>query len=240
MKEKNKFMLVKCNELPIVIETDQELETLQKLVGGFIECVDLDTDTLIICNEEGKIIGLPPNRKIGNDIIMGDFLIVGADDKNERFKSLTNEQIDKYMKEYGENSIIVENEKEPFEYYETNEIIKILKSKERLVYVDDGCDELVIKYKDIPDFIVDVNRKIGSIDLSVYDYHNPSLNPLITTYGEFLNKCDSKVREDIINRLVKLQTCEIEPKKYKVMDEYTILQAKEEIKREKKAKGKER
>lgn len=31
MKEKNKFMLVKCNELPIVIETDQELETLQKI-----------------------------------------------------------------------------------------------------------------------------------------------------------------------------------------------------------------
>lgn len=46
-----------------------------------------------------------------------------------------------------------------FKFYEIDEIIKLLQSKERLVYVDDGIEEAVIRYKDLPDFIVDYNEK---------------------------------------------------------------------------------
>jgi len=129
---------------------------------------------------------------------------------------------------------------EPFEYYGTDEIKKILKNKERLVYVDDGHDELIIKYEDMADFIVDVNRRINSVDLNVYDYHNPSMKPLLSTMGEFLNKCDLVVREDIIDRLVALQTNEASIKKYKVMDTYTMETAKNEMKQERKTISKER
>lgn len=121
-----------------------------------------------------------------------------------------------------------------FQYYEINEIKNILKSKERLVIVDDGANELMIRYKEIPDFIVDVNERIGMVDLNFYDYHNPSMTPLLSTYGEFLNKCNPEVRKDIIDRLVKLQLGEENIKPYKVMDEYTILTAKEEMKKDKK------
>lgn len=129
-----------------------------------------------------------------------------------------------------------------FKFYEVDEIIKLLKNKEKLVYVDDGIDEAVIRYKDLPDFIVDYNEKCGSKDIKVYDYENPNMDkPLLDTFGIFLNKCDPRVREDIINRLVMLQIGEAEIKDYKIIDEYTLDMANEKIEREKtKKKHKER
>ena len=75
-----------------------------------------------------------------------------------------------------------------FKFYEIDEIIKLLQSKERLVYVDDGIEEAVIRYKDLPDFIVDYNEKCGLKDIKVYDYENPNMDkPLLDTFGVFLN-----------------------------------------------------
>ena len=129
-----------------------------------------------------------------------------------------------------------------FKFYEVNEIIKLLKNKERLVYVDDGIDEAVIRYKDLLDFIVDYNEKCGSKDIKVYDYENPNMDkPLLDTFGIFLNKCDPKVREDIIDRLVMLQIGEVEIKDYKIIDEDTLDIANEKIEQEKtRKKHKER
>lgn len=141
-----------------------------------------------------------------------------------------NESVSKIEELLNENN-------EPFKYYETKEIKRILKSKERLVIADDGFNELIIRYKDIPDFIVDVNRRIESCDLKIYDYYKPSMTPLLTTMGEFLNRCNADVRNDIIDRLVKLQTNEIQCSNYKVMDEYTIKETKEEMKQKKIEKG---
>lgn len=131
-------------------------------------------------------------------------------------------------------------QEEPFKFYDNNEIIKLLKSKEKLVYVDDGCDELIIRYKDIPDFIVDVNERIGNVDLKIFDYDNPTMTPILTTIGCFLNKCDVNVRKNIIDRLVELQTGKEKVKEYKVMDEYTVANAKESMKKIKKEKSQER
>lgn len=122
------------------------------------------------------------------------------------------------------------------EYYELNEVKNLLKRKERLVCVDNGIDELIIRYKDIPDFIVEVNETIGMMDLKFYEYSNPSFEPLLTTYGEFLNKCNPDVRKDIIDRLVKLQTGEKDYRKCKVMDEYIIRDAKDKMKKERNKK----
>lgn len=65
--------------------TDYSLKELQTIVGGYIECLHLFTDgLLLICNEEGKLMNLPYNeratdlaRKNGynNDYIVGDVLI---------------------------------------------------------------------------------------------------------------------------------------------------------------------
>lgn len=104
------------------------------------------------------------------------------------------------------------------EIYSRKETEKFIESKEKFVYVDDGIAEIIIPRKDIPDFIVYVNREVQMVDLKFYDLeHDPSL--IITTMGEFLDKCASDVRPEIIDRLVKLQTNEEKYKKVKAFDE---------------------
>lgn len=90
-------------------------------------------------------------------------------------------------------------------YYTDKEIFDLLKAKERFVYADSNDKEVVIRYKDIPDYIVDYNNKFGQTDLEFYDCATADLNPLVTTFGSFLNKCQKGVREDIIGRLNYLQ-----------------------------------
>lgn len=107
MKDKLKVLLVEPNKLPRKLEIDNTLEAKQELVKGYIECVYLpkDSNVLLICNEEGKINGMDLNRDIGFDIIAGPFFIVGDDKENGDFKSLTEEQILKYKKIFGKESI---------------------------------------------------------------------------------------------------------------------------------------
>ena len=87
---------------------------------------------------------------------------------------------------------------ENFKFYSKSEIKKILKQKERLVYVDDGIDEIIVKYKDLSELIVDASEKNGMRDLKVYAYPAQSMNPLLTTLGMFLDKCDPNVRKTLL------------------------------------------
>lgn len=103
-----------------------------------------------------------------------------------------------------------------------------MESDERLTYVDDGMDEVVIKYRDIPDFIVDYNDKFGQTDLKFYDYESSDMTPIITTFGSFLNSCDPEVRKDIIDRLVHLQQGG-KIKKYKVINENDLEEVRMEL-----------
>ena len=106
------------------------------------------------------------------------------------------------------------------ELYSEEEIKELLKNDERLVYVDNGYDEFVVRYEDLPDCIVDVAMQDMSVELKVIDYK--SYDTLATTYGFFLNRCDPDVREDIIERLQELQLGEKEIKPYKIIDEDTL------------------
>ena len=68
---------------PEVIDIDNTLEALQAEVEGHIETVTIANDAVIICNEEGRILGLPHNcRFVGVDFV-GTVLIVGT--KGEEF-----------------------------------------------------------------------------------------------------------------------------------------------------------
>ena len=93
MEKKLRALLVKENELPVEVEIPNTLNSLQKQVEGYIEYYYIpDTeDAVIICNEEGKINGMGPNREVGRDIIFGPFLIVGDDYEQGETISLTDE-----------------------------------------------------------------------------------------------------------------------------------------------------
>ena len=88
---------------PYIKDIDSGLSSLQHEVGGYIEATYPYEDLVgLVCNEEGKLDGLPLNRAIYGDdgeiidIIAGTFLIVGLSEDN--FTSLPDELADKYTK----------------------------------------------------------------------------------------------------------------------------------------------
>ena len=93
---------------PYVKEIDGKLKTLQGFVGGLIQVLYPfeDEHIALICNDEGKLLGLPLNRALRNsrgeiyDIVSGTFLICSAPPDSESFESLSDEQIQKYIKKF--------------------------------------------------------------------------------------------------------------------------------------------
>ena len=101
-------LIVEPNKLPYEKIIPNRLKDKQDIVGGLIEYTRVDNDerTLLICNEEGKLLGLDWNREIGNkDVIAGTFLLVGDDPDIGEDRSLTDEQVEKYKKRFGKESI---------------------------------------------------------------------------------------------------------------------------------------
>ena len=107
MSKKLKGLLVAENKLPEVVEIPDTLKSLQELVGGYIEYCYMPKheDVVLICNEEGKINGMGPNRDIGHDIIFGPFFVIGDNPDIGANISLTDEQISKWSKIFDEKSI---------------------------------------------------------------------------------------------------------------------------------------
>ena len=92
---------IEVGEPPEIKEIPNELSCLQHEVGGLIECVYLDDGSIAVVNEEGKLNGMEPNRRLGADIICGPFFICG-DSLDGDFASLSEEQIQKYSEKFAE------------------------------------------------------------------------------------------------------------------------------------------
>ena len=163
-----------------------------------------------------------------------------------------NENIDKAKEDFarvlkGENlADTFENKEDEFQvrFYDEDEIRDLIKSNAELFYVDDGVDEAIIKFEDIPDFIVDYNRNFEMRNLKFFKVGKGVYEPDITTMGEYLDKINPDLRERMIDRLIALQTNESEIKKYKIIDEdvyanVEIKMAHEEMKKQKKIKNRE-
>lgn len=114
MKEKEiKILKIEPCKAPEVVTLVNELEELQKAVSigadyvGLIEIIAIDDDICILCNEEGKLIGLPPNRRIGHDVICGVFYIIGEDSEEGELTSLSDDDIEKYKAIFADTSPVV-------------------------------------------------------------------------------------------------------------------------------------
>lgn len=67
-REKITVLEIELGKEPKTVEIYSGLKSLQPKIGGLIECVYPWEDNVgIICNEEGKIIGLPLNRSLRDD-----------------------------------------------------------------------------------------------------------------------------------------------------------------------------
>lgn len=51
-------------EPPAPVELPNELQALQQVVNGPIEAVTITQDLIVLCNEEGRLRGLPDNCEI--------------------------------------------------------------------------------------------------------------------------------------------------------------------------------
>ena len=102
-KEKIRILYKEVGKEPQIMFIDNTLEAKQELVGGLIEVVPYE-DVLIICNEEGKLLNMPPNLVFEYDYIAGNCFVIGDDYKNADFKSLTNEEILRYREDLKKRS----------------------------------------------------------------------------------------------------------------------------------------
>ena len=107
-----KVIIVEPDARPRVADIQSDLESLQAIVGGDIQVVyPFDDPVGIICNEEGKLWGLPLNRALRDkngeiyDILSGTFIVAGLTEDD--FGDLTDEQVDKYMKLYHNKEVFI-------------------------------------------------------------------------------------------------------------------------------------
>lgn len=82
-----RIVVKKTGQFPELKEIHNELTEFQSIVGGYIECIPISNNILCVLNEEGKLMGLPPNFIFNDDIIAGDVFFCSAN--GEDFDSLS-------------------------------------------------------------------------------------------------------------------------------------------------------
>lgn len=104
-------ILVVEPQKPCRVQEIENLTDMQQLVGGDIEAVyPFQELVAVVCNADGKALGLPMNRPLLDkdylpyDIIRGTFFIAGLG--QEDFISLTDEQIQRYKSLYDNMQIL--------------------------------------------------------------------------------------------------------------------------------------
>ena len=121
-EEKIRVVLLEPGKLARVADIDSSLEGLQKTVNGLIEAAyPFEEEVCIICNEEGKLNGMPLNRAIRcegqiTDIIAGPCFVCSCDKAS--FGSLTEAQQQKYLKlfKYPEHFLKINDQIAAFPY----------------------------------------------------------------------------------------------------------------------------
>lgn len=100
-------MIVEPGKAPYAKEIIGTLEEMQGIVGGYIQAIyPFPEEIALICNEEGKLEGLPLNRALRDeagkiyDIISGTFFLCAAPADSENFTRLNEEQIEKYTRHF--------------------------------------------------------------------------------------------------------------------------------------------
>ena len=100
-----KVLMVEPGKSPYGTEIEGWLASLQEAVGGDIQATYPYEDMVaLICNEEGKYMGLPLNRALYDeegrmyDIVAGNFLIVGLGE--EDFTDLPADLMEKFSEQF--------------------------------------------------------------------------------------------------------------------------------------------
>ena len=107
-----RVIMVEPRKAAYVTEIGDDLKSMQKVVGGLIQAVYPFVELVtLVCNEEGKINGLPLNRALYDDkgdiydIISGTFFVCGLSEDN--FDSIPDELIGKFLEKFRDPEIFM-------------------------------------------------------------------------------------------------------------------------------------
>jgi hypothetical protein len=99
------IVVVEPNKKPYKGMMNNSLEAMNAIVGGWIEVLNIGTTKAgariaITLNEEGKLLGLPVNRRIvGFDILVGTFFITAYNGEGDNI-SLTDQEANYFIKRF--------------------------------------------------------------------------------------------------------------------------------------------
>ncbi len=99
-----KVLIVEPEKASRAMEIDGSLKSMQELVGGTIQAIyPFKEEIALVCNDDGKLLGLPLNRALRDsatgaiyEIIAGTFFLCGAPLDSDTFVSLSEEQLSAY------------------------------------------------------------------------------------------------------------------------------------------------
>ena len=106
-----------------------------------------------------------------------------------------------------------------YEFYTKEEMADIGKNTGFFFVETSNGDDFIISKNDLADFIVQETIRCNqSVNMEVYVPNADIDEPILTTYGWYLNKVNPVLRSEIIDRLVKLQTNKAVPRDVKIFD----------------------
>lgn len=126
-EEKIKVIYVEPGKEARIVEMENTLEEMQAKVGGLSEpCFYFDDSVVIVCNDEGWLLNMPPNRAVYSEhtgemvsVIAGSFFICYAPAESEHFHSLPDDLMKKYQRMF----------KYPELFFSTKEGIAVIRAE---------------------------------------------------------------------------------------------------------------
>ena len=98
-------LMVEPGKAPYETQIGNDLRSMQGAVGGYIQAVyPYEEPVALVCNEEGKLDGLPLNRALRDedgdiyDIIAGTFFIAGLGESD--FTDLPHELAERFAEQF--------------------------------------------------------------------------------------------------------------------------------------------
>lgn len=109
-----KILLVEPGKEPVLKEIDGSLKSMQEIVGGTIQAIyPFEEPVALICNDEGKLLGLPLNRALRDgcgqlyDAIAGTFFLCGAPPDTDHLDSLPEGLARKYQRRFASPEVFI-------------------------------------------------------------------------------------------------------------------------------------
>ena len=98
-------LMVEPGKAPYETQIGSDLHSMQQAVGGYIQAVyPYEEAVALICNEEGKLEGLPLNRALRDadgriyDIVAGNFFLAGLGEDD--FTDLPDELVEQFAEQF--------------------------------------------------------------------------------------------------------------------------------------------